>query len=269
MKLNILISTINEGIYKIKDIFLPLEENISYIVSHQITNDKDYSQEISLLQQREDVKYVSLCTKGLSKNRNNCLRYADGDIVYICDDDVRLAHHSVLAAIRRLEEDESIDVLRCQIETFDGKPYKYYNTREYVMRHITQLTSISSIEMIVKKAFLKENNILFDERFGLGSPYPTGEDFVFAVDIFRKNGKIVHFPRTIALHEDEGTGSKLSDSVIYARGAVFARVFGFAGFLANLYVALKQRKKYKSKYSFYDYLKLMCLGSLNFIRKER
>jgi len=262
-----------KGVYKAIDPYkILLNEEIEYtcikiVTIEELINEDKNPFELIYQPVNEDV----LVYQSDLDNNINIIGLQDdyGDIVYICDDDVRLAHHSVLAAIRRLEEDESIDVLRCQIETFDGKPYKYYNTREYVMRHITQLTSISSIEMIVKKAFLKENNILFDERFGLGSPYPTGEDFIFAVDIFRKNGKIVHFPRTIALHEDEGTGSKLSDSVIYARGAVFARVFGFAGFLANLYVALKQRKKYKSKYSFYDYLKLMCLGSLNFIRKER
>ena len=267
MTINILIATINEGIQKIDKILLPFDHRISYIISHQITDDTDYTHTVLSLQQRNDVKYLSLNEKGLSKNRNNCLRYIDADFVYICDDDVRLLHQNLLHVIEKFQEDKDIDLLRCQIDTFEQKAYKQYSNKEYIIKHVMQLRNISSIEMIVRSTFLKEKDIWFDERFGIGAEYPTGEDFIFAVDVFRNNGKIAYYPLTIVLHENEGTGSELSDSVIYARGAVFARIFGVLGFFVDLYVSLKQRKRYKEHYTLYRYLKLMCLGSFSFCKK--
>lgn len=268
MKLNILISTINDGIRNVEKIFLPEDNAISYIISHQVTNYKDYSTEVTLLKQRKDVIYLSSNVKGLSKNRNNCLEHIDGDIVYICDDDVSLLYEGILKIIEKFKNSDNIDVLRCQIKTFEGKPYKQYKPVEYKIDSLSQLTNFSSIEMTVKSAFIKENHIWFDEKFGIGAQYPTGEDFIFITDIFKKNGNIVHHPIDIVEHEEFGTGGILSNDIIIGRGAVFARVFANLGLIANIYFAIKNKKKYKGKYTFWEYNKLLFQGNSSYNRSE-
>ena len=268
MKLNILISTINDGIENIEKIFLPEDSAISYIISHQITNDKDYFSEVSRLKGREDTIYVSLDVKGLSKNRNNCLKYIDGDIVYICDDDVTLLYEGILKVIEKFKNSDKIDVLRCQVKTFEGKVYKQYKPTEYKVDSLIQLTNFSSIEMTVKSSFIKENQLSFDENFGIGTQYPIGEDFIFITEIKKKNGNIVHYPMEIVEHEEFGTGAVLSYDVIVGRGAVFRRIFGKISFIVNIYFAIKNQKKYKAKYTFLEYTKLLFQGSHDYARKE-
>ena len=268
MKLNILVSTINDGIKNIEKIFLPFDNNISYIISHQITNNKDYVNDVTILKQRKDATYLSLDVKGLSKNRNNCLKHIDGDIVYICDDDVSLRYEGILELIEKFKNSDNLDVLRCQVKTFGGKPYKPYKPIEYKIASLRELTNFSSIEMTVKSSFIKENELLFDENFGIGASYPIGEDFIFITDIFKKNGNIVHYPIDIVEHEDFGTGAILSDNIIFGRGAVFRRVFGKLSFIINVYFAMKNKKKYKSKYTFWEYSTLLFQGNRDYARKK-
>ena len=267
MKLNILISTINDGIKNIEKIFLPLDNNISYIISHQITNNKDYLNDVTKIKQRKDTIYLSLDVKGLSKNRNNCLKHIDGDIVYICDDDVCLRYEGILEVISKFKNSDNLDVLRCQVKTLEGKPYKQYKPIEYKIASLRELTNSSSIEMTVKSSFIKDKELLFDEDFGIGTVYPIGEDFIFITDVFKKNGNIVHYPIDIVEHEEFGTGGILADNVIFGRGAMFARVFGKLSFIINIYFAIKNRKKYKSKYTFWEYNTLLFQGNRDYVRK--
>ena len=54
MKLEILISTNNEKIHDIQKILLPPMKNISYLISHQVYDGKEYE----FNSERKDVKYI-------------------------------------------------------------------------------------------------------------------------------------------------------------------------------------------------------------------
>ena len=50
------------------------------------------------------------------------------------------------------------------------KPYKKYKNLHKLNK--INLLKISSIEIVAKTSFVKENNIRFNENFGLGSKIP-------------------------------------------------------------------------------------------------
>lgn len=267
MKLNILISTINEAIYKIENLLMTSHPEISYIISHQLTYNQDYSGKLAFLD-RDDIVYVTMSGKGLSRNRNHTFKYADGDLLLICDDDVELIEKHILQIPRIFEKYSDIDMIRFQVQTFSGKPYKKYINKIFNIRRIAQLTNVSSVEMVIRHSFLKEHSILFDERFGIASEYEVGEDFIFATDILKANGNIIHYPLDIVKHDAYSTGGKLTEDVIFGRGAVFSRVFGYSAFIVNLYFSLKHRKEYKQRYTFYQYFKIMLEGSYDFLKRR-
>lgn len=268
MKLNILVSTINEGIYKIENLLMPSHSDISYIISHQLTDDQNYSTNRLTFLDRDDILYVTMTGKGLSRNRNHCLKYADGDLLLICDDDVALIEKHILQISTIFEKYNDVDMIRFQIQTYSGKPYKKYINKTHDIRRLAELTNISSVEMVIRHSFLKEHSIWFDERFGIASEYAVGEDFIFATDIFRAKGSIMHYPLDIVKHDAYGTGGKLTRDVIYGRGAVFSRVFGYLSLIVDLYFSLKHQKEYKEKYTFYQYFKIMLSGSYDFLSRK-
>lgn len=84
--LGILITTMNDGINRVVSELLPqLKKVDEIIISHQITDNITQPYKDSLPPR---VKYVYMFEGGLSKNRNNALKYSTADICHICDDDL-------------------------------------------------------------------------------------------------------------------------------------------------------------------------------------
>ena len=78
-QLYVLISTIDDRILNLENILQNYDENIIYIVSHQINHDLNDEVKIYIegLGQRQDVNYCSLKGKGVAKNRNNTFLYIE------------------------------------------------------------------------------------------------------------------------------------------------------------------------------------------------
>ncbi|MDU5425950.1 MAG: hypothetical protein E6123_13880, partial [Clostridiales bacterium] len=88
MNISIGISTLNDGLYRVKDNIKSIPSEQIVIIVHQITNDLSYK-DVDL--NRENVILVTLYEKGLSKSRNTLLMKAfelGVDYLIISDDDV-------------------------------------------------------------------------------------------------------------------------------------------------------------------------------------
>ena len=91
-------------------------------------------------------------------------------------------------------ENPSVDFISFKILDFEGDDYKSYAQRKQ-WHTLKTLTGIGTTEMAFKSNFILENEICFDERFGPGADeYPMGEDFIFAMDIYRKDVKMLFLP---------------------------------------------------------------------------
>lgn len=83
MTLQLLISTLGrEGIGRVDRMSLPRVPGVSYLVSWQMP-EGEVPEELK----RDDLKIVTMSGRGLSRNRNNALAAADGDLLMIADDD--------------------------------------------------------------------------------------------------------------------------------------------------------------------------------------
>ena len=129
------------------------------------------------------------------------------------------------------------------------------------------MTSIGIVDVAFREEIIEKYSLEFDERFGPGGYYAIGEDFIFMTDAYKKGASIVYKPLEIVQHEELGTGSTLEDKIIFGRGAMFARVFSYMSFVLNIYFSIKNYKKYKEKYTFKKYNKLLFRGSLDFFKK--
>ena len=69
MTLEILISTLDDGINGVAAMLLPKREDIGYLVSWQHSEGKNIALPEEL--RRDDVKICNLAGRGLSRNRNN------------------------------------------------------------------------------------------------------------------------------------------------------------------------------------------------------
>jgi len=209
LKINILICTIDDGIQNVYKMLEPFNEAVEYKISHQYRNEKYKLTPENLI--RKDVSISQIAGMGLSRNRNNALKMANGDIAVIADDDVKYLQNSFEIIMDTFIMDPKLDVTCFKIKTPENEtPYKNYPTQSYRLKK-RKHHPISSIEIAFRVKSIKEKNILFDERFGLGSSFlPAGEESVFINDCIAMGLKVVYFPYYIINHSLSSTVNKLS-----------------------------------------------------------
>lgn len=209
MTLQLLICTIDEGLYRLHDSLLAPCEGVSYLVSWQYTGERP---EVPVwMTERDDIRVVQLQGRGLSRNRNYALANATADIVKICDDDERWTYEyfdTILDAYRRHPE---ADIIHFQAIG----PRKVYPPR-----------FVTSFEMTFRR--LGVADLRFDERFGLGSPcLIAGEEDVFMSDARRRGLVIYYEPYPICNTRPETTGDNIRNPLLQrTKGAMFYRTGG-------------------------------------------
>lgn len=259
MKVEILICTYNEGINQATNVLLPYRKDITYKISHQITDEqfKSIPQELSRL----DVEISQIYSKGLSINRNNTLAMAKGEICFIADDDVTYTFEYIDFVIDYFKKHKETDILIGKISTGE-KEYKQYKSKSY---HISwsNIGSISSIEMVFRRKSVIDAKIQFDLKFGLGSEfYNRGEEVVFISDCLKSNLTIYYTPHYIVNHPYESTGKKIIFDIKEAQywGSLFWRVFGFYAYILMFPLALKLFIRYRKTLSIWLFLKNYIYG---------
>jgi glycosyltransferase involved in cell wall biosynthesis len=229
MTLNILISTIDQGITKVGNILRPSQPAIKYIVSQQF-RDENFKVVPEQLN-RPDVVVSQIPGAGLSRNRNNAIKLADGDVAIIADDDVRYLPDSFQTILEVFEDDPELDVACFKIKTLAGEPeFKDYPSEPLLFKNSFH-HYISSIEIAFKTKSINENEIWFDERFGIGAKqFKAGEEEIFIHDCIKAGLKVMYFPYYIVKHPYYSSAKGIpmfQKQRNMLRGAVNARIHGW------------------------------------------
>ena len=165
MTIDILICSIDKGIVRTGDLLLPQRPDVRYIISYQYTDERYLDLIPTVVEERDDVSLYKWRGRGLSANRNLAVEKATGDILMFADDDTHIIPESLDKIIRIFERDPQLDVAFFSASTYTGKPLKKYPEKEGVIQSIPESYSISTIEMVTRRASV-QGKIRFDERFG-------------------------------------------------------------------------------------------------------
>jgi len=234
MTINVLISTIDQGIEKIKDVLLPFRPDVKYIISHQFRHEKFLSIPLELI--RDDVQISQIPGQGLTRSRNNAIKLATGEICVIADDDVKYTNEYFDTIIDTYKHN-SIDVACFKIcKVVGADDYKFYPPKACQIKSIHQ-HSASSIEITFNLRAITENNVFFDERFGLGSWLNGGGEILFINDAIAAGLNVWYFPEYIVKHPHECTITKFGKyhkRKIRVTGAMDMRLHGTIAFLKTL-----------------------------------
>ena len=211
--LDILISTIADGLLKIPDMLLPERDGIRYVISVQQAGSIPHS-----LTSRKDVTLDCTDGIGLSRNRNNAIRLSTADICLIADDDNRYLPHHLDNILKSWQENPDADILTFQAETYQGN-----------LLHPYPATYVCSVEITFRRESITGHGISFNEQFGLGSPLLcAGEEEVFITDARRAGLKIKFIPMTIVRTNAVTTASHFigNRQLQITKGATFRYVYG-------------------------------------------
>jgi glycosyltransferase involved in cell wall biosynthesis len=270
MKLNLLIATIDGGIRRVAENLPEPFPGVNFIVSHQVTAEQFRTLPAEL--KRPDVAVTVLEGKGLSRNRNNAILIADGDIALLADDDAIYRPEHFERVFKAFEDDSEVDVACFKIATPAGEvEYKNYSPEPYCLNEESR-HYISSLEIAFRVASVKEKKICFDQRFGLGSGLiRSGEEAVFIFDCIRAGLRVCYIPTYVVEHARESTTNaqdQYSEERVVFKGAYDARRYGWKAVPAVLLETVRKRRQlYASGKRPSAYLRERLRGAFYILRK--
>lgn len=228
MTIDILICTIDEGIGGIGDVLMPPVPSVHYVISVQYTTGR--APEIpTVLAERPDVTVTMLEGRGLSRNRNNALAHATGDILVIADDDCRYTPQQIDRVRRAYAERPQAGAICFEAESYDGHPLKNYPSVALPYDEAQRQGYYpTSMEMTFRRSVFADANVRFNEHFGLGTSLPAGEEEVLLVDLQRAGVSVWFVPEVITSTDPVTTGDRfLADARLQmTKGAVFRHCYG-------------------------------------------
>ena len=140
--------------------------------------------------EKNDAILYSYNEKGLAKSRNRLLEKVetDVDVGIITDDDVIFVKNYRNIVQKAYEEMKDADIIIFKSLDEDGKDRRKYplQNKKLTKKEILQ---VCSIEITFKISKIKDK-VWFDEKFGLGSKYKSGEENIFLQDCYNKGVKI-------------------------------------------------------------------------------
>jgi len=201
-RLTIIISTLNEGIFRMESAINIVHPQIKYLIIHQNTSNVNKPAFL----ERPDIEVITTNTKGLSKSRNIGLKNCKTEYAIIGDDDLEYIVEGLINVLEIIKID-SPDFASFKIQTpSDELEFKEYPTEKLFFKdsHIT----VASIEMLINVEKIKQKNIAFDERFGLGTYLRQSEEEIFISDLTKNGLNGIYYPIFIVKHPYESTGTK-------------------------------------------------------------
>ncbi|WP_158541044.1 glycosyltransferase family 2 protein [Sporosarcina sp. BI001-red] len=190
---------------------------------------------------RLTIQLIETNEKGLSKARNEGLHHVQNESILVFTDDDCWYPPGIFKKIEN-------KILSSDISTFQiadperNKLFKQYPELQSRHRSIFRSFKVSSIEIFINTKKVDKKDLMFDENFGLGAMYPSGEENNLLLDLMEAGYSITYYPEVVVYHPT--TEKAFSSDNLYVKGAFFRRNFnlllsfflGMAFFLKKLHL---------------------------------
>lgn len=179
---------------------------------------------------------------GASGSRNRAIDLASAEICLLGDDDqvyVPDVCDRVEDAFARFPEADIITFMEKTAP--DGVLRKPYPRRPRP-HSLISIWKVRTPEIAFRLSRVREVALYFDEAFGGGSRYISGEEPIFLADALRKGLKLIFVPDLISFHPMNSTASRgaTDTNLMYSKGAAMKRIYGK---LAPLFIFAFAAKK--------------------------
>lgn len=214
---------------------LPPVGGVGYLVVHQDSAGSGAAEARGLflasIAGRDDVEVVTLPGVGLSASRNTALQRATGSWILIADDDIAVDTERLREVVDSAERGGH-DVVTVAHSFADGS-----DTRGRLGSGPHSLRTIgtpASVDLILRAAAIRAHGLRFDERFGLGTRWPSGEEAIFLADCLRAGLDVERMPVVVTTHPDLSSGFDFfsTPARVAAKREMLRRIFPRRGYLA-------------------------------------
>ena len=198
---------------------------------------------------------------GLANSRNLGLTKLSEDIIILCDDDVIYNSDYENMIISEFENNKDADVI---IFNIDSPNRKIKLNKKNKKLHFCNILSFSSCRI----AFRRNNigNITFNNLFGAGAKYSSGEDTLFLVDSLNRGLKIYSSTKNIGVvnHTTSTWFKGYDEKYFFDKGALFTAIKSSIRHFLILQYLLRHRELF-TNIKFFKAYKIMLKGSKSYL----
>lgn len=228
-----------------KDVSVAKQMNIrcSAVIANQadcesITNEKtEYG----------DIKMITTPTRGVGLNRNVALLAASADIVLFADDDVTYCDDMPKKVVEAFEQLPDADVVVFGLDMVKGGVIVEKRVCETRRLRVWNSMRYGTCRVAVRRRALVEKNITFNQCFGGGCAFSSGEDSLFLKACFDKGLRVYSYNYTL------GTCSKDSstwfvghnEKYFYDKGVLLRNLFPKSAYIMALYFGIHFKRETK------------------------
>ena len=207
------------------------------------------------------IKIISTDTKGVGKNRNLALVFANSDICILSDDDMKYEDNYLDIVQEAFNLLPNADVIIFNIKTVGDSNNLVHRRINEKIKKINSLNFMNygAARIAFKLKSIRNKNIWFSTMFGGGSKYSSGEDTLFLADCIRKKLKVYAYPKYIATVE-QGTSTWFNgynEKFFYDKGALLSQIKPKTKYLFTLFYF---PFRFKCGLSYLKKVQLMCAG---------
>ncbi len=183
---------------------------------------------LPLLERYSDILTIKrlISKPGLSKARNLGMESATGELIAFPDDDCWYKNNLLEQVARRFDRQTEIQgITGICFDDGIGKPYGRVSRNDGIITKNNVWLKGSSASMFVRRDFVREKDLRFDENLGLGSPNNSGEETDFLLSMLTAGGKL-YYHRDIQVGHPYKKATMDQDMVIqgFKYGLGFGRV---------------------------------------------
>lgn len=253
MNLQVLVATMNQSDFSLID---KMNIHCDAIVANQ-TNINSFDH---LDTESGKCLMISTKTRGVGLNRNIALLAADADIVLFADDDITYYDGSLQGVVEAFNYYPDADVVIFSADIFkNGEVIEKRHIKDR-RAHLWNSMKFGTYVIAARRNSLLKANIKFNELFGGGCVYSSGEDSLFLKSCFDKKLKVFTNSYVLgACHKDSSSWfSGYNEKYFYDKGAFLAHCFPKLKYLYVLYFAFRFRNR--TELSVFCCIKLMLNG---------
>ncbi len=216
------------------------QTGIAYLICHQVPSGKDF--DIAALSHRDDLRYLRFDDRGLSRNRNHCLRHAVGRLCLIADDDIEFLPGWSETVLRGFEARPDATFVTFALVDANDQPKRAYPSAP-VRHDVRSAYRVISAELAFDLDRARTLGVGFNEHLGIGTLVGIGEENVFLRDLMKQGGEGWLVPAPIVRNGPSTAGERMMDALdrkqVFSIGAMAFSRRGALSYLLSIKEAVR------------------------------
>ncbi len=190
-------------------------------------------------------KMITTATRGVGRNRNIAISYAEAPLLLMADDDMVYNDDMPQRVVEAFEQNPQADVLVFGLDILrDGVvTEKRIDPRRRL--RIWNAMRYGTCRVAIRRQALLEHHITFNENFGGGCPFSAGEDSLFLKACFDCGLQVYTYPYTLGTcSKDTSTWfTGYNEKYFYDKGVLVRQLFPRSAYLMALYFGARFKRE--------------------------